>query len=134
MDAWLTLPARMDALEQLEGFIVPHIDRLPTRARMQIVLAVHEVCMNIVQHGYDGETGTLELHVAHEGGQLVFTIRDHARNAYYPPAVLTHPEPESLPEHGWGIYIVHQVMDRVEYRHLAPGNEWHLIKQLPGEG
>jgi anti-sigma regulatory factor (Ser/Thr protein kinase) len=62
--------------------------------------------------------------------RIQFTIHDTGSQAYSSPTFVEPPDPESLPESGWGIYIVHQVMDRVEYRRLSSGNEWYLEKRL----
>lgn len=133
MHKQLTVPATFDTLIALVPFIeaVAAPASPPLRARLQ--LAVHELCANIVRHGYAGLPGEIELTAERRGTTLIVSIRDQAPNAYVPPDRVAMPDPFALPEGGWGMPIVYQVMDEVHYERLAAGNRWTLARTLTNE-
>ena len=126
----LTLPANFEALAGLKPFVARLVEPAPEKTLSQIILAVHELCTNIIEHAYAGVDGEIRIEAVRVAEQLQFTIRDTGLHAYASPNFVTPPDPASLPESGWGIYILHQVMDKVEYRRLSAGNEWYLEKRL----
>jgi len=123
----LTLPAQYIALEQIPPFIESVAQPAPCRQRTEISLAVHELCVNIVQHGYAGIAGELILDATCYQHGLFLSIFDTAPNAYK-NAERNVPNPLNLPESGWGLVILHRVMDDVCYARSSAGNAWHLIK------
>jgi anti-sigma regulatory factor (Ser/Thr protein kinase) len=125
----LTVPADLTTLGNVTEFVESILVNCPSQLRSQIVLAIHELCLNIVEHAYAGATGEIELNADDENGILNVVVRDYAPNAYT-EGEITAPNPLDFPEGGWGLYILHQVMDKVEYRRLAAGNQWHLVKHL----
>ena len=127
MNATLTIPAELEALEQLDGFIAQLTEGRDARLRTQLTLAVHELCMNIVQHAYEGETGSIQVDAETDAQRIQFVIQDTASIAYEESPVVA-PDPLSLPEHGWGMVILERVMDSVDYQRAEHGNRWHLTK------
>ena len=78
-----------------------------------LVLAVNEACMNVIQHGYRGAAGLLELGVSAGSDGIEFRIRDHA-----PPVTLDDWRPrdlEDLRPGGLGVHFIRQIMDEVAY-------------------
>jgi sigma-B regulation protein RsbU (phosphoserine phosphatase) len=126
----LVMPATYDALEDLKPFISGAIAPLPEKTLSRIVLAVHELCVNIVEHAYAGTAGEISIEADRDCEWIQFLIRDTGSRAYVPPDDVRPPDPASLPESGWGIYILHRIMDTVEYRRLPAGNQWLLRKRV----
>jgi len=126
----LTIPATFQALEKITDFMMPLTSHLNPDTQSEIVLAVHELCMNIVQHAYAGDSGVIELQAKCDRQRLEVAIRDHGRNAYVALDEITPPNIHDYPESGWGIYIVHQVMDSVQYQRSGGQNQWYLVKNL----
>jgi serine/threonine-protein kinase RsbW len=126
----LTIPARYEALNELGPFVQAAASPAHSRVVTQMTLAVHELCANIIRHAYDGNEGMIYLEAARKPEWVEYLIRDHAPRGYTPPKHIALPDPLSLPEGGWGIFIVHEVMTTVEYRRLPDGNEWMLGKKL----
>ena len=133
-EAWKTLqvPARADSLQRLRmlvrdsaeagGFASAHIQDL--------VLAVNEACMNIIQHGYRGQAGNIELSVAAIAEGIEFRVRDNA-----PRVSLDDWRPRALDEvrpGGLGVHFIREIMDEVEYLPLAgtTGNLLSMKKYL----
>lgn len=126
----LILTASYDALEALKTFVEQSAPSASVQIVSQIHLALHELCANIIRHAYAGHSGQIELTAERGSGVIQYVVRDTAPRAYVAPPEITAPDPVSLPEGGWGIYIVHQVMNRVEYQRFSDGNEWRLTKDL----
>ncbi len=112
---------------------------LPTEQVGQIELMLVEAVNNVIEHAYDNETGH-DVHVRVEcnpDDQLKVIISD--RGHPIPAAQLQRgsagddallPEPESLPEGGWGLGLIRMLADSLHYECNQDGNHLHLCKQL----
>ncbi|MBX3082888.1 MAG: ATP-binding protein [Anaerolineae bacterium] len=127
MNATLTIPAELDALEQLGEFIQQLTEGRDERLRMQLTLAVHELCMNIIQHAYAGEAGSIQVDAQTDDETIQFIVQDSSEHTYEQATVVA-PDPFDLPEHGWGMIILTRVMDSIDYQRLEHGNRWYLTK------
>ncbi len=125
----LVLTASFEALPGLEAFVDDLDESLPEETGPRIKLALHELCMNIVQHGYAGHPGKIQVEAEFDGEMLTLIVRDTAPVAY-PNRDISPPNPLDLPESGWGMHILAQVMDEMQYQRLADGNLWQLVKRL----
>lgn len=101
-------------------------------------LAVHEVCTNIVTHAY-GPAGraTLETSgwriritftVAQQTGGLIIDFYDTGRS--FDPAEVAQPDLAEPQTGGYGLYLVHQLVEEVLYESEPKGNHWRLTKHL----
>lgn len=97
-----------------------------------VQLAVHEICTNIVDHAYAGQSGcTIDVTLTLELGpprQFVVELRDSGQ-AFDPqsigPVDLSEPR-----EGGYGLFLARELMDAVHYQRLASQNLWRLTKTL----
>ena len=94
--------------------------------------AVDECATNIIEHGYRGQPGTIEIEIDRTGDNLTIVLRDHAP-PFDPTGVptpdLTRPLEEREPG-GLGVFLARQMVDQWRYRALPDGgNELTLIKQ-----
>jgi len=103
---------------------------------VEIVLA--EALNNIVEHAYQGaETGEIGLHVRLLRARLVCTLSDRgaALPALHPPQG-TLPEigvcPETLPEGGFGWFLIRSLTRDIDYAREAGSNRLTLWFELPG--
>jgi anti-sigma regulatory factor (Ser/Thr protein kinase) len=124
----LTIPAQYDALEKLTPFMESVTMTAPPRLRSQFALAVHELCVNIIQHAYSGTPGEIELFAECDNCSLYLSVYDTAPNIYQQNGQ-SSPDPLNLPESGWGLVILHHTMDEVSYVKHSGGNSWHLAKR-----
>lgn len=105
--------------------------------RYHTELCVVEAVTNIIEHGYRGEPGhEVFVTITVVPGRLELRIRDRGAPIPEPlrPPDLLDPDPrnlESLAERGRGLYLIHRLMDAVEYRVGEEGNELLLVKNLP---
>lgn len=96
-----------------------------------VKLAVEEVCLNVLQHGYRGEGGALGVTLAEDPDRFVITITDDAppfSPAAAPPAdVESDWETRAIGGLGW--HLVRQMMDRIDHEITpAGGNRVTLVK------
>jgi sigma-B regulation protein RsbU (phosphoserine phosphatase) len=97
-----------------------------------IVLAVNEACMNIVQHAAPGSAGTqISLELLKHGATLIVHVVDDA-----PPIDVSKVEPRCLDDvrpGGLGVHFMREIMDQVEF--LTPpagfGNFLRMKKTIP---
>lgn len=101
-------------------------------------LAVYEICANIAMHGYqicEANAGDPELcrintvfTVAQEPLRLVIDMYDTGCSfdiARVPEPNLAEPQAR-----GYGLYLIRQLLDEVEYESLEERNHWRLTKYL----
>lgn len=132
MESHYTLPATLKAVSQFTHGLETHFQNLELPTRTAVVLAIHELLVNIVQHAYAGAEGQIDLTLMRTNMAMIITINDTAENAFVKPDVVNAPGPQSLPEHGLGLCIVYGAFDTVRYERLARGNRWHLTLTIGG--
>ena len=95
--------------------------------RTQVVTAVGEAFNNVVLHSYEGqEEGIVEIEIQTRPDHICIELRDWG--ASFDPESVPLPDFESLPESGFGIFIIKTLMDI----HYTPGkpNVLTLSKRL----
>jgi len=106
---------------------------LPRAVIDPLVLAVDESISNIIQHGYKGQPGTIDIEIERGPDSMVARLRDQA-----PPFDPTRrPDPDTQlplnqrPVGGMGVYLTRRSVDRVLYERTAAGdNQLTLIKKI----
>ncbi|MBK7894900.1 MAG: ATP-binding protein [Anaerolineaceae bacterium] len=95
-----------------------------------IELAVHEACTNIIEHAYSGLPGSIKLEfmLRENPQQLVVNLFDNGRSFEY--AASRTPNLDEPQIRGYGLFIIKNLMDTVDYCSDANGNSWHLVKNL----
>ncbi|MFO7602334.1 MAG: ATP-binding protein [Gammaproteobacteria bacterium] len=129
-------PARPAALAQVRRLVrdTGARLRLPAAAVEDMVLAVNEACMNIVQHGYgDNDHGEITLEILTGDNEVVFRLIDRAPRI--DPASLRPRPLDEIRPGGLGIHFINSVMDKVAYKPTADdyGNILELHKKIPPE-
>lgn len=97
----------------------------------QVQLAVHEACANIVDHAYEGMVkGRMQITLSldHETRRFVVELHDNGKG--FDPASVAEPDLKSGQVHGYGLFIIRQVMDEVTYEPAAGSNRWRLVKDV----
>jgi anti-sigma regulatory factor (Ser/Thr protein kinase) len=91
-------------------------------------LAVTELCTNIVRHGYGGQgRGDITVAVSRRSSSIRVTVEDGAPP--FEPEATALPAPEALQEGGYGLSLVHHLLDEVAHERLGQrGNRTILIK------
>lgn len=134
----LDLPARNSYLHILSECIADMlrlVDEVSDTETLtyNVQLAAHEVCTNIVNHAY-AEKGAGEgridvLLALHPGPlRLEIELRDSGRS--FDPEVVPEPSMHEAQIHGYGLFLIRNLMDTVTYTPQAGGNHWCLVKNL----
>ncbi len=122
--------------QSAEGFFeaIPFAED-PVQTRYNLLVALQELITNSLRHGY-GETDPdcvwLAVNLKVENGRLSVEIRDRAP-AFNPTLVLDEPEvgeDGQIPEGGYGLMIVQQVVDQVSYDRDGDENVLSLEKSV----
>ncbi len=131
----LNLTADLQRLATARQFITQAATTLGAtpKAVDDLVLAVDELATNIINHGYRGQPGAIEIVARREGDAIVVQLRDES-----PPFDPTQaPEPDTtLPLHlrpvgGLGIFLARRLMDAMTYRRTSDHyNEMTLTKKI----
>lgn len=132
----ITCMARQENLPTLIDFVEQACRRCGADdvATFALRLAVEEVCMNLVLHGYRNATaGPITLGFVCEGGEMTVTVRD--RGAPFSPDDALPPDltPDWQQRRpgGLGWHLIRSMMDRLHYEADAEhGNCLTLVKKL----
>lgn len=93
-----------------------------------LTLALHELCVNIVEHAYAGQSGMIQIGLSRNAGNLILILTDHGPNMYTNKQPPSMPNPLDLPEGGWGLFLLFEIMDNVDYSRKGGKNIWKLTK------
>jgi serine/threonine-protein kinase RsbW len=130
----LRLAAELNNLETIRRFVEEsmralHVDE---KAAYDLVQAVDECATNIVEHGYRGQPGSIEIEIERVDKTLTIELRDHAPvfdPTSVPPPDLTQPLEEREPG-GLGVFLARHMVDEMQHRALpGGGNELTMIKR-----
>lgn len=124
--------AEFSNLESIRQFVEQAAGSGDPKAIAEMVLAVDEAVTNIIQHGYQGKPGAIEIGVRYKGKDLHVVIRDKA--AFFDPRSvpapdLTLPLSERKPG-GLGIFLMRKLTNNINFRRTPDGrNELELIRE-----
>ena len=116
----LTVPGALEQIARIRAWLGDVLVSwtVSAQAASDLCLAVTEICTNIVRHGYGTERGgDIEIGVSHELRTLRVTIVDTA--APFWPGGVSSPLPETLAEGGYGLGLVHSVVDSVSFQRVG---------------
>ena len=130
----LTVPGKFDRLTEIAAFVTQAARTcgLNDDDVFHVEMAVDEACSNIIEHAYAGEAGRdFRLHCEFKDGKLVMTFHDRGKSFDFKN--VDQPDlTASLSERkvgGLGIYLMHKLMDEVDYKIARSGNFLTLIKR-----
>lgn len=94
-----------------------------------IVLAVQELCMNIVDHAYQGRPdGRISLDFTLADDTFVAEFSDDG--APFDPTTVTAPDLECGQVRGYGLFLMMELLDDVTYSSSNGRNHWRLMKRV----
>jgi len=101
---------------------------LPLEDCSAFLVAVGEICNNVIKHAYGGESGRpimLALHVLPD--RFVVDVEDEGTP--YDPRGYMPPDLDTVPESGMGLFLVRSSVDEVAFDTARPrGTRWTLVK------
>lgn len=131
----MQLPARFEALIQLEEEMHILMAELPATPENEIegynfTLALHELCTNIVAHAYSQEQGQIQIELTLEYDPPTIHARVFDNGVPFNAGAVHKPDLENAQEHGYGLFLIEQLVDDVQYARLAEGNLWQLRRAI----
>lgn len=101
---------------------------LPLEECSALLVAVGEICNNVIKHAYHGEAGRpIALTLQGFPDHLAIDVEDEG--APYDPRGYTPPDLEAMPEHGMGLFLVRETVDELTFDTARPrGTRWRLVK------
>ena len=132
----ITLPAELESLPLFREHIKNACQEkagLDAQSIYDVLLAVDEICTNIITHGYAGmDPGSIILNVEVSAQALVVTISDfgHAFEPVEPPTPNANASLEEREAGGLGLFFVFSSVDEINYESSPVGNTTRLIKNL----
>lgn len=124
--ASLRLAADLEALRALGPWLHDLLDEGGAgELHGRLELALHEICVNVVQHAYAGLPGTIQLAGRVGPGEVELSVVDGG--AAFDAAGVRVPVPTVPQEHGYGLEIVKQLVNELSYSREQEGrNRWVL--------
>lgn len=131
----LEVPASLDQLTGIQERVAAFGESQDWSVEMlfQIELTLEEICVNIVNYGFEDDGGEhmIEIIVDSETESLTMEIVDNGR-AFDPLTETPEPDLDSAvgdrPIGGLGVYLVKQYMDELDYRRSDGRNHLKMIK------
>lgn len=137
-EVFLEIPATLGHVHLLSRCACALAETIPNLAEpvvnlYNLELALQEIAVNIVNHAYADRGGRIQmrLRLTEEPPQL--TILLHDTGVAFDPTQVPAPRLGELQEHGFGLFLVRELMDEVDYQTGETGNTWKLVKTLPVE-
>lgn len=128
----LQIDALPDALQQMRHRLHDTLAGagLAKPLREQLVLAVNEACMNVIQHAYHETAGKqIRLRVSREPDLLRFTIEDDA--PCIDPGCVKPRDLSDVRPGGLGVHFIREIMDEMHFHACGTrGNRLELVKRL----
>lgn len=132
----LELPATYTYLNVLGtclSEVIARVDDLTDSSTIayNIQLAVHEACTNIIDHAYGGPCGErigIAMTVQPSPRQLIVELHDTGRS--FDPDQVPQPTLDDVQVHGYGLFLMRELMDEVTYAPQPGNNRWRLVKYL----
>lgn len=132
----LDIPAELQYVNILGASIcafLTNIEQLaePATILYNLELAIQEISVNIATHAYANAPGRINMSATLSYQPLRITIILRDQGTSFDPAGVAQPNFGSLQEHGYGLFLVTELMDEVEYQQIGGENVWRLVKNLP---
>ncbi|MEO8610262.1 MAG: ATP-binding protein [Chloroflexota bacterium] len=131
----LDVPATHKYLNLVSACVGEMLSRLDNLPEMQatiynLQLAVQECCANIVDHAYDESDGRLlaTLTLVYEPRRMVIELHDNGRP--FEPEIVPQPTLDEPQIRGYGLFLMRELLDEVDYFPEPGDNRWRLVKLL----
>jgi serine/threonine-protein kinase RsbW len=137
--ATLRLSADLSQLCTIREFVSRTGDDLSLDEHIiqDLLLAVDEICSNVILHGYDGHGGDIEVTVQMSEAGVQAIVRDWGKT--FDPESVCVPDIDAplqqRPCGGLGLFLVRQLMDEVRFEFDGEkGNSVTMVKRVRREG
>jgi serine/threonine-protein kinase RsbW len=131
----LELPANYKYLNIIGACIAAILEREEDLQEQEILrasleLAIHEACTNIVEHAYSGISGRIKLVLVILDDPRRLEVKIHDTGKSFSFDAIKIPNVEEVQVRGYGLFLIHQLVDEVNYLPGLKDNMWRLVKNL----
>ena len=121
-----TLEYRPVAIDLVTA-LIHQVEGADRTFRNEMVTAFGEAFNNIVNHGYRGRRdGMLDIEAEMTADRMILRLIDTGQSVAFND--VEPPDLDSLPESGMGVFMIHALVDDVQYRGGSP-NVLTLVKR-----
>lgn len=118
--------------QQLKNITDGHMPRVSSGVSDEIALALTEVFTNQVEHAYQSRCGLITGRIIVDENKVVADLFDRGQKLTQMPTA-TSLNLKDPPERGYGLHLIHGLVDGYGYRRLEDGrNHWQLERELDG--
>jgi serine/threonine-protein kinase RsbW len=132
----ITRAAYLESLREFREFIREHCAQVPgvnNTILYDVQLAVDEACTNIITHGYqDLNPGSIIMDLEIDPEKLTVSLTDfgHSFEPSSAPIPDIHAPLEERELGGYGLFLIQQSVDEMDYQVTEDGNKMILTKYL----
>jgi anti-sigma regulatory factor (Ser/Thr protein kinase) len=129
-DAFLTLPATHLGARDIGPWLgtLSKLKAFESTTFSRIELALHELCVNIVDHAYRGIEGEILIAAWLGDTEIRFEIRDHG--VEFIEDTVIPPQPGVPQVRGYGLFLIEKLVDTIAYQRQPNENVWTLTIRL----
>ncbi|MFQ3664370.1 MAG: ATP-binding protein [Chloroflexaceae bacterium] len=97
----------------------------------EVQLATHEVCTNIINHAYRSfDQGRIFIEIILDIEERLLQMDLYDTGASFDLASVPIPDLDQVRVHGYGLFLIRQLMDTVTYTAAPDRNHWRLTRSL----
>ena len=131
----LDIPAVVNSLPVISNTfsaVLEQVDGIPERETVtyNILLSVHEICTNIIEHAYGNKGGRIEIEIQMDERSGILTVDIFDQGRSFDLEAVPQPDLDNAPIRGYGLFLVHELMDDVSYVTAGERNHWRLVKRI----
>lgn len=126
--------ASTERLAEVRNFVADHARNFGFKKQevADIRLAVDEAYTNIIKHAYNNSSEeSVDIELCYNNNEFRVSLMDHGQS--FDPSGYNKPnlkkQIKEKKRGGVGVYLIHQLMDEVEYSKGGSGNEICMIKR-----
>ena len=127
----LVIKSRPDQIARVRNWVAEKAQAagFSTEDVFALKLAVSETCTNVIRHAYEGAADKdIVLSIGIEGDTLSLTIQDFGKK--FDLSRYKSPDLDEPAEGGYGVYLIRELMDEVEYDTSSPqGTVLRMVKR-----
>jgi anti-sigma regulatory factor (Ser/Thr protein kinase) len=128
--ARFTMTSEADQLVRMRSWLWTQLvgQALPLEDCSAVLVAVGEICNNVIKHAYAGQSGQpITIALSAFPHRLIIDVEDEG--VPYDPGGYEPPDLATVPERGMGLFLVRRSVDEVAFDTARPrGTRWTLIK------
>ena len=132
----LDLPAEhkhLNVIGACLNAILERVDQISDKEMLayNLELSLHETCTNIVEHAYSEQEGRIRVAMSViNSPQRQLIVDLHDTGASFDLSDAKDPNLEGAQVHGYGLFLMRQLLDEVVYRSSEASNHWRLVKNI----